>query len=109
MRFRSIRHPCHGTNPPMRRLARWLLNALTVLSLLLCVAGGGLWGPSFLAQDEVHFRRERVTPSTSREAMHGLFSRRGRLAWAVTEQAYDPLPAGTAEAMAAERRRMVEG
>jgi hypothetical protein len=27
----------------MRRLARWTLNALTALSLLLCVAAVGLW------------------------------------------------------------------
>jgi hypothetical protein len=37
----------------MPRLARWLLNALTVLSLLLCVAVVGFWVRSYSWLDEV--------------------------------------------------------
>ena len=35
----------------MRRLARWTLNALTALSLLICVATVVLWVRSFWAAD----------------------------------------------------------
>src|SRR3954465_585214 len=36
----------------MRRLARHALNALTALSLLLCVATVGMWGRSYLTEDQ---------------------------------------------------------
>jgi hypothetical protein len=43
----------HGRR--MRRLGRWLLNSLTLLSLLLCVATAALWVRSYVASDRVIF------------------------------------------------------
>lgn len=40
----------------MRRLARWLLNALTALSLLLCLATAALWVRSYRVNDWVQWR-----------------------------------------------------
>lgn len=40
-------------NPAMRRLGRWMLNALTMLSLLLCVSTCVLWARSFYVWDIV--------------------------------------------------------
>src|SRR5436190_17307428 len=34
-------------DPAMRRLGRWTLNTLTVLSLVLCVGTAGLWVRSY--------------------------------------------------------------
>ncbi len=48
-----------GMMPPVRRLARYTLNALTILSLLLCVATTIMWGWSF-------------SPSKARKAHHGI-------------------------------------
>src|SRR4051794_33764263 len=43
----------------MRRLLRWLLNGLTVLSLLLCVATAVLWGRSYFVGDTVQWGPDR--------------------------------------------------
>jgi hypothetical protein len=40
-------------NPAMRRLARWTLNALTVLSLLLCAGSVAAWAWSYRQAEEV--------------------------------------------------------
>jgi hypothetical protein len=40
----------------MRRIGRWLLHALTVLSLLLCVATVTLWVRSYFGSDLLHAR-----------------------------------------------------
>ena len=37
----------------MRRVGRYIFNALTVLSLLLCVATVGLWVRSYIASDQI--------------------------------------------------------
>lgn len=39
----------------MRRMGRWACNAVTLLSLLLCLATAGWWARSYLASDRVIF------------------------------------------------------
>src|SRR4051812_14209382 len=39
----------------MPRIARWLLNTLTLASLLLCVALAGLWVRSYWVADRIHW------------------------------------------------------
>jgi hypothetical protein len=41
---------------PMKRIARLTLNALTALSLLLCLAAAGLWVRSYWAGDTIRWR-----------------------------------------------------
>ena len=52
-RFRPVKRslpPC-GIISPMRRIGRWMLNGLTVLSLVLCVGMGVLWVRSYKTWD----------------------------------------------------------
>jgi hypothetical protein len=46
-----------GIIPSVRRLARVLLNALTVLSLILCVSTVVFWVRSYWVADLVHLRK----------------------------------------------------
>jgi hypothetical protein len=48
----------------VRRLRRILLNAATVLSLLLCVATAGLWARSYLVRDVIVLNARGTFPDT---------------------------------------------
>jgi hypothetical protein len=52
-------------NPPVRRLARILLNAATVLSLLLCAASAALWVRSYRTVDDVSYVADGPPPLPS--------------------------------------------
>src|SRR5438874_1613616 len=60
LRLRPPRHtgslPGMRYNPPtMRRLARYMLNGLTALSVVLCLATVGLWVRSYWIADALVF------------------------------------------------------
>src|SRR5205085_837367 len=91
-----------GVEQPVRRLvACYTLNALTALSLLLCVAILALWVRSYVADDHVGEWRVRVfRGGAATERRAGIFSSRGRLAAAVASDTfpncgYAPTPANT--------------
>jgi hypothetical protein len=50
-------------NAGVRRIGRYILNGLTVLSLVLCVATVGLWVRSYWIADGLSRRAERITSS----------------------------------------------
>src|SRR3954466_10837659 len=67
----------------MRRLARHALNALTALSLLLCVATVVLWGFTYRYRGELIWMQwnERASPRNTREARAGSSSGSLWIAW----------------------------
>lgn len=63
--------------PAVRRINRWLLNALTVLSLLLCVATLGLWLRSYRGGDRFPWRRSTAeAPASTRVRLGRLATER---------------------------------
>src|SRR4051794_39071388 len=63
----------------MRRLARHALNALTALSLLLCVATVALGGRSLFVTEQYGYARVSVQNGYILKARGGVFSQSGRL------------------------------
>jgi hypothetical protein len=54
LRWQSLLPAQGGYHAGVRRMRRIILNALTVLSLLLCVATAGLWVRSYFVSDVLH-------------------------------------------------------
>jgi hypothetical protein len=86
-----------------------LLNVLTALSLLVCVAAAALWARSYVAADEATWTGHRLSADGYKRLDNALISYRGQLVYRVSSQDFRPLPRGMAEQIAAEYRRHARG
>jgi hypothetical protein len=71
-------------------MRRRLVNSLTVLSLLLCVAAAALWVRSFYVQDVLRWQTTRAVDGGVRRTTCEIFSVRGHNVLHVQSNAYTP-------------------
>jgi hypothetical protein len=70
----------------MKRIARYILNGLTVLSLLLCIAAAGLWARGHLVADRAYYSRWRLHGTTASEGAYWVQSGAGIFILATRQQ-----------------------